>query len=98
MERMTTRQSMELARMLTDKPMTYDELELFSGVSKTRLARWVKANRRDLFVAGYAPDKRGRPFIPMWQWGVGVDARRPGPVMTSAERMRALRAMRKGAQ
>ena len=56
MERMTTRQSMELARMLTDKPMTYDELELFSGVSKTRLARWVKANRRDLFVAGYAPD------------------------------------------
>lgn len=80
-------------------PRTYRELSEISGLPLPSIRRWVKNLQAAGFahVAGYAPDRAGRMFVPMWAWGAGADAARPGPRRTAAERMRDSRARRKAA-
>lgn len=96
--RITLTQQGALARLLRLAPRTYDQLVAATGMSKPRVARWVKANAENIYVADWAADKNGRLFVPMFRWGAKPDAVRPGRVLTPAEQMRKLRANRKGGQ
>ena len=97
-ERITAAQSAQLQRELSSAPATYDQLVVSSGMSKPRLARWVKSNRENLYVAEWTPDRNGRPFVPAFAWGPGrKDAPRPGRALTAAEQMRKTRAARRTA-
>ena len=96
-ERITVKKALELRDMLLATPLTYEQLSALSGLSAERTARWRKSNADDIYVADWAPDKNGRPFVPMWAWGAQPDKPRPGRAMSSAERMRALRTKKKTA-
>jgi len=78
---------------------TYDELVAVSGLKKPTVARWIKALRdarvKGVYVEQWVEDVNGRLFVPCFRWGERPDAKRPGRSLTSAERMRALRASRK---
>ena len=80
-------------------PATYDQLCAFSGLSKRAMSRWIASQRiegqRRIYIAGYAPDRCGRPFVPIWAWGNKPDAQRPGDSKTDAQRMKDMRAARK---
>ncbi|WP_315127312.1 hypothetical protein [Comamonas antarctica] len=84
--------------LLTEAAHTYDELVAATGIHKPRLAAWVNANRKQIRVEAWAPDKNGRPFVPRWRWGAGADAPRPGQSIKPADRMRELRARRANEQ
>lgn len=90
--------ALELRDLLAAEPMTYETLQARSGVSKVSLARWVKINRARIRIASWAPDKNGRPFLAMFQWGDAPDVPRPGRALTGAEQMRKLRERRKAEQ
>lgn len=94
--RMTGAQVAQMIQLLTVRGHTYDQLVEATGIAKTRIAHWLKNNMSSVRVVAWAPDKNGRPFVPVWQWGEGVSLPRPGPAMTSAERMRVFRAKQKG--
>lgn len=94
-ERTSVKQSLELRDMLMAKPMTYEQLCEAGGLTLQRAAYWRKSNADDIYVIECAPDKNGRPFVPVFAWGKAPDAPRPGRALTSAERMRALRSKRK---
>lgn len=91
---MTDGMSMVLRDLLVSEPMTYDTLQARSGLSKFALARWVKTHRERLHIAGWAPDKNGRPFVAMFLWGDAADVPRPGRALSGAEQMRKLREQR----
>lgn len=76
---------------------TYEQLRAATGLSHASVARWVSRMRelKQVHIAGYAEDARGRPFVPLFAWGSADDAPRPGQRRTPAERMAALRAERK---
>lgn len=95
MQRTSVKQAIALRDMLSQTPMTYEQLVAATGMSQPRVAYWRKSNADNIYVAAWAPDKRGRLFNPVWAWGAGEDAPRPGRSQTSAERMRELRARRK---
>lgn len=95
--RMTTCQSLNLAFLITENPMSYDQIVKASGFNKVQVMRWVKRNRETIFIADWTGDKNGRLFVPMFQWGEGGDTPRPGPKQTNAERVRAYRNRKKGA-
>ena len=95
MQRTSVKQAIALRDMLSKTPMTYEQLVAATGMSQPRVAYWRKSNADNIYVAAWAPDKRGRLFNPVWAWGDGEDAPRPGRSQTSAERMRELRARRK---
>lgn len=91
------------AAMASRGPLTYDEMAAVAKVSKTAVQRWVKTLREGgpkspayVRVVGWEKDAAGRPFIPRWLFGPGVDAPRPGAKRTGAERMQALRLQRRG--
>lgn len=90
-----------MADKLREKCRSYDDLVAISHLKKPTVARWIKALRvpevRVVFIEGWQPDKNGRLFVPLFRWGTQPDAARPGRALTSAERMRALRATRKNA-
>ena len=86
--------SVALRDMLAKEAMTYDTLVLRAGISKPRVARWVKTNRANIHVAGWAPDKNGRMFLAMFRWGAAPDLPRPGRALTPAEQMRKQRQKR----
>lgn len=94
-ERTSVNKSLEIIKLLQTKPMTYEQLCEASGLSEQRMAYWRKSNAANIYVADWAPDKNGRPFVPMWAWGNQPDKPRPGRAMSSAERMRAHRAKKK---
>lgn len=93
--RITTAQSLHLVRLLTAETLTQDGVVIRSGLNKVQIARWIKRNRDNVRVADWAPDKNGRLFVPMWQWGVGADVERPGPKQSDYERVKAWRAKKK---
>jgi len=83
---------------LQSQARTYDDLVALTGLRKATVARWITALRtadRMVRIEAYAPDKSGRPFVPMFRLGGEVDLPRPGPAIAPAQRMRALRAKRK---
>lgn len=94
-ERITVKKAVELRDLLLATPLTYEQLSAISGLSAERTARWRKNNAANIYVADWAQDKNGRPFVPMWAWGTQPDKPRPGRAMSSAERMRVLRAKKK---
>ena len=96
-ERTTVKKSIELQGLLSVMPMTYEDLCTVSGLSAQRIAYWRKSNADDIYIADWAPDKNGRLFVPVFAWGKQPDKARPGRVLSSAERMRALRAKKKTA-
>ncbi len=96
-DRISTLQSLELRDLLAGQPRSYDALVSATGIGKPRVARWVKNNRASLRIADWAPDKNGRLFVPMFEWGVGEDLPRPGRVLTPAEQMRKVRERRAAA-
>lgn len=93
-ERITTQQAVQMRDALAEKPMTYDDLVVLTGMVKPRVARWVKNNRGSIRVAHWAPDKNGRPFVPVFSWADGADKPRPGRALTPAEQMRKVRERR----
>lgn len=76
-------------------PCSYDRLAQVSGLDKRAVQHWIKQIRANVHIAGWGEDRRGRKFVPLFQWGAGNDVPRPGQSRTAAERMRALRADRK---
>lgn len=76
---------------------TYDELAAHSGLAKEAVARWVKTLRAlgTIHVERWADDSRGHPVVPVFRWGAGKDAPRPGRRLTAAQQMAKLRARRK---
>lgn len=78
---------------------TYDELAAHSGLAKEAVARWVKTLRalptKVIFIERWAEDSRGHPVVPVFRWGAGKDAPRPGRRLTAAQQMAKLRARRK---
>ena len=94
-EKMTIKKSLALRDLLMSKPMTYEQLCEEGGLTPQRAAYWRKTNAEFIRIAGWAPDKNGRLFVPVFFWGPGEDVPRPGRALTSAERMRALRQRRR---
>lgn len=93
-DRMTPDVAAVLVNRLVDGPATYDEMAAHTGISKPRVARWVKNCRSFIYIAGWAPDKNGRPFLPQFRWGAAPDEPRPGRTLTPAEQMRQSRQRR----
>lgn len=97
-ERMTAVAAATVGDLLKIKGHTYQQLAETTGLSIRALTRFVRSDRsaermaagkHSIYVAGYAPDKNGRSFVPIWRWGRGrEDAPRPGRMLTPAEQMR----------
>lgn len=88
-----------LATLVLEKELrmggrSYADLEAATGLSKPALMRWVKQMREVnlVHIEGYGPDINGRLFIPLFRWGNGEDAPRPGQARTPAARMADYRA------
>ena len=94
MTRITILHTEILREKLLESPMTFDQMAEAVGLSKAAVQRWIKSMREAnrVYVSGYAPDKNGRPFVPLHRWGVGENAKRPGQTIKPADRMRAKRA------
>lgn len=97
-KRNTPKTAFEMQRAMQQAPQSYRQLAAISQLNKPAVEHWVRSLRAQelAHVAGWGPDKRGRLFVPLFVWGPGRDAPRPGPLRTDAERMRDLRAARKG--
>jgi hypothetical protein len=94
--RVTLARALQMANAMADHPCTVAQLADLSGLSKPAIARWLKASREQVHIAGYTADTRGRMFAPQWAWGAKPDVARPGSTKTAAQRMRDFRArMRK---
>ena len=93
MTRITVLHTEVLRELLIAQPMTYDEMAAAVNLGKSSVQRWVRDMRAvpKIRIVGYSKDKRGRAFIPQFQWQAGPDAERPGQAKTSAERMRDVR-------
>lgn len=93
--RNTTERILLMQEAMLATPQTFEQLAEASGLSKTAVQRWALSIRSHIHIADYAPDKRGRKFVPMFVWGEGEDAPRPGPQKSAAQRMQAVRDRRK---
>lgn len=100
-ERITGAQKALIDSTLAKTAVTYDDLARITGLSKSRVAHYMKAaysaEPKRVYIAGYAPDRNGRPFVRMFAAGNALDAARPGRALTPAEQMRKSRA-KKAAQ
>lgn len=95
--RINTTHILRMQRALQLKPQTYEQLMLVSGLSRNSVEKWVKQLRfemqpKQIYVADYGPDSRGRMFTLMFSWGNKPDRPRPGPEPSgAAKRMAAMR-------
>jgi hypothetical protein len=91
-----------MIRELAAEGLTDVQLAERVGLGAGAVAHWRRQLRAlpdpPIYVEGWAPDSRGRPFTPVWRWGHKPDAERNGQSITPAERMRNLRAARKGGE
>lgn len=94
-DRIKQSDQLAIVELLLTGDMSYDDLADQSGLSKDRVARFMRRARKMVHVSSYGPDKNGRLFVRRFAWGAGSDAPRPGRVLTAAEQMRKLRARRK---
>ena len=94
MTRMTMLHAEVLRDRMVNEAMTYNRMAEVAGLGKTAVQRWARDMRAAglIYVAEYGPDKNGRLFVPLYKWGRGRDAERPGDKETPADRMRAKRA------
>jgi hypothetical protein len=83
-----------MKRALRRKGHTLAQLAALTGLSHSAVSRWLTANTT--YVCGYEQDARGRLFTRVWRWGTKPSLPRPGPQRTAADRMRDVRARRKG--
>lgn len=76
---------------------TYDQLAARSGLSKEAVAHWLKPRRAlgTIYIERWADDPRGHPVVPVFRWGAGKDAPRPGRRLTPAQQMAKMRARRR---
>lgn len=95
MQRISIEQAVKLRDLICAKPMSYEAMGEVMGMSRHRVARWVSNNRENIYIADFGPDVNGRLFIAQFAWGAEPDAKRPGRVLTPAEQMRKMRALRK---
>lgn len=80
------------------KPQSLLDLVKVSGLSKRLVTRYVRELQAAtlVHVGGWAHDTRGYPTIELYMWGKGADVPCPVTDRTPADRMRLLRAARKG--
>lgn len=95
MERITNAQRKQLKDLLLFGDQSYDDLVRETGLSKERVAYFMRTVRGEVRISGYGPDKNGRLFVRLFSWGSGPDEPRPGRTLTAAEQMRKLRARRR---
>jgi hypothetical protein len=95
--RNTATRILKMQMAMAERPQSYDQLVEVSGLKKPAVQRWVKTMRAEgaLHRAGWSGDKAGALRVPLFLWGDGVDAPRPGASLPPAERMARLRAKRK---
>lgn len=76
---------------------SYVDLAEVANLSPASVGRWMRLMKQAgrVHITGYAPDKGGRPFTPLYTWGPGTDLQRPGANKTPAMRMAEIRARRK---
>lgn len=74
----------------------YDELSQLTNLSVASVGRWVRLMRESghTRITSYGPDRKGRPFVPLFTWGAGPDLPRPGQARPAKERMAELRSRR----
>lgn len=74
---------------LEQEPRTYGELAQIADLNQSAVSRWVRRmhDEQKLHLASWAKDKSGRLFVPMFAWGRGNDAPRPGLRISPARRM-----------
>lgn len=89
-DRVTKADEKKLQELITDNPLTYDEIVEASGFNKVQIMRWVKRSKDNIHVAGWAKDVRGRVIVPRFAWGDQDDAPKEG-LKTPAELSRAYR-------
>lgn len=82
------------------KKRGYSDVDLGAAfdMTGTQAGRWRRKLAEEtgmVYVEGWLPDARGRLFVPVWRFGKGENAERPGPSMTMQERMVKLREDRK---
>lgn len=88
--------------LLSERGYTDAALAEAVGLGAGAVAHWRRQMRRSddakprIFIESWALDARGRPFTPVYRIGDGVDVERNGQSVAPAERMRSLRAARKG--
>lgn len=75
---------------------SYEELAQVANISPASAGRWMRLMKEAemVHITSYGDDKLGRPFIPLYTWGKGVDLARPGQSRTPAQRMASLRERR----
>ena len=99
---MTTRMnpitSAKMLEAVRKMPRTQAWLASEFSLKNDAVGRWARLMRKAglLHISRYELDSRGREFAQVLSHGPGQDAERPGPRLTAAQRMAALRARRKG--
>ena len=97
--RNTTETILQMVSALQEGPKSYAQLAGLTGLAERTVSGWIKSLRppqkKQVYIAEYALDSVGRPFVPLWAWGDKPDAARPGQSRTPAERMRAMRQRRR---
>ena len=73
---------------------TQQQLADLTGLSKITVHRWL-GEGVSVHVVDYTEDARGRRFVPVYRYGKGKDAPRPGPALTAAQRVALSRARKK---
>ena len=90
----------KMIALLTARGYTDAALAEAVGLGAGAVAHWRRQMRREadcrIYIEGWTNDSRGRPFTPVYRFGDGVDAERNGQSIPMAQRMRDLRASRKG--
>lgn len=77
---------------MSQRAVTYAELEAVSGLTHERVAVWLSALRKHklVYISTWNRDSIGRSTIPAFAWGPGrSDVIKP--VISSADRMRLFR-------
>lgn len=90
--------ALKMQALLIERPASYEELVAVSELARHSVEHWVRNMRRAGYVhiAEYVRDERGRYLVPLFRFGPGVDADRPAPKLTLAERQRGYRERKKG--
>ena len=80
------------------KPNSLNDLVKVSGLSKPVVTRYVRELQSAgmVFVGDWDRDSRGYPTIEKYRWGKGEDVPCPYKHASEAERLRRLRANKKG--
>lgn len=96
--RVTISETLAMTEALKEQGYTDEGLGEAFGMSAIQAGRWRRKLAEEtgkVYVESFAPDARGRLFVPVWRFGEGENAERPGDSITPQERMAKLREDRK---